>query len=241
MEEGTRKGGVGRAFATILGEWRGHNPSFGLVMDDNPRLMLFTPRIADAAAFAGPLREALSAGDIAAVVLELADADERALVNATKLLAPIAQGKGAALLVADHPEIVARGGADGAHLSDLGRLNAALDLIKSQGRIVGSGGLRLRDDAMAAAEKGVDYVLFGEQRLDGSAPPLASLIERAAWWAEIFETPCVAFASTLEALDELASTGAEFVALGEPVWTNADGPAGTVGAALQRLAYRTMA
>ncbi|MFI4994528.1 MAG: thiamine phosphate synthase [Hyphomicrobiales bacterium] len=209
--------------------------------DNRPGLMLFTPPIGDAAAFAGPLREALSGGDIAALVLDLAGTDPRGLVNAVKLLAPIAQGKGVALLVADHPEIVTRGGADGVHLSDLGSLDVALDLVKSHGGMVGAAGLQLRDDAMAAAEKGVDYVLFGEKRDDGTLPSLSSLIERVSWWAEIFETPCVAFAPSLEAIDELGATGAEFVALGEPVWTHAEGPASAVKAALQLLAHRTMA
>jgi thiamine-phosphate pyrophosphorylase len=202
----------------------------------HPRLMLFGPPISDVEIFAGSLRAALSAGDIAAVVVDLKGFDGRGLVNAVKHLAPIAQGKGAALLLTDQPESVARGGADGVHLTDPSGLAAALDLVKSKDRIVGVGGLKLRDDAMAAAEKGVDYVLFGEQRANGSFPPLASVIERVGWWAEIFETPCVAFAPDLDAVDDLAATGAEFVALGEAAWTHAGGPAAAIGSALQRLA-----
>jgi thiamine-phosphate pyrophosphorylase len=211
-------------------------------MDDKrPRLMLFTPKVTDAAAFAAPLEEALSAGDVAAVALDLADADERSLVNGLKRLAPIVQGRDAALLIVDRPQILARGGADGLHLSQPAGLGAALDFLKGQDRIVGAAGLRLRDDAMAAAEAGVDYVLFGEGRADGVFPPLASVIERTSWWAGIFETPCVAFAPELDAIDELALTGAEFVALCDPVWTHADGPTATVRSALQRLAARTHA
>jgi thiamine-phosphate pyrophosphorylase len=209
--------------------------------DHRPRLMLFSPRIGEAEAFAAPLREALSSGDVAAVVVEFASTDARVVVNALKLLAPIAQAKGAALLVADHPESVARGGADGVHISDPSMLQAALDLVKSKDRIVGVAGLKLRDDAMAAAEKGVDYVLFGERRPNGGFSPLASVVERASWWAEIFETPCVAFAPDFDAIDDLAATGAEFVAFGEPVWTHEAGPAAAVEAALQRLAHGMMA
>jgi len=47
---------------------------------------------------------------------------------------------------------------------------------------------------------------------------LTSLTERVAWWAEIFETPCVAYADTIEAAAELAASGADFVALGEAIW-----------------------
>jgi len=209
--------------------------------DDRPRLMLFTPTIADAAAFAEPLREALAAGDVAAVVAAFAESDGRSLVNSVKLLAPLAQGNGAAFLIADHPGSVARSGADGAHLSDPAALGPALELLKAQERIVGVAGLKLRDDAMAAAEKGVDYVLFGEKRAAGSFPPLASVIERVRWWAEIFETPCVAFAPELDAVDELARTGAEFVALGDTVWTHPDGPGAAVASALRRVALGTTA
>ena len=204
--------------------------------ETRPRLMLFSPRIEDAESFVAPLRDALSAGDVASVVVEIAGADARVIVNALKLLAPIVQSKGAALLVADHPESVARGGADGVHMSDPAMLQTALDLVKSKDRIVGVGGLKLRDDAMTAAEKGVDYVLFGERRPNGSFPPLASVIERASWWAEIFEMPCVAFAPDFDAIDDLAATGAEFVAFGEPAWTHEAGPASAVKAVLQRLA-----
>jgi thiamine-phosphate pyrophosphorylase len=42
-----------------------------------PRLYLVTPRVDDAAAFARELTPALAAGDIAAVLLRLADAGER--------------------------------------------------------------------------------------------------------------------------------------------------------------------
>jgi thiamine-phosphate pyrophosphorylase len=206
-----------------------------------PRLMLFTPKIADAAAFAAPLGAAMAAGDVAAVVLDLADADERSLVNAVKRLAPVVQGRDSALLIADHPQIVARGGADGLHLSQPVGLGAAFDLLRDQDRIVGAGGMRLRDDAMTAAETGVDYVMFGDRRGDGSFPPLDSVVERAIWWAGIFEVPCVAFAPELDAIDDLARTGAEFIALGEPVWTHPDGPAAIVRSALQRLASRTHA
>ena len=53
-----------------------------------PRLYLVTPRVADAAAFGAPLAAALAAGDVAAVLLRLAEADERTLINRAKELAP---------------------------------------------------------------------------------------------------------------------------------------------------------
>ncbi len=203
-----------------------------------PRLMLFSPKLTDGDAFLAPLRAALSAGEVAALVLDLADADERSLVNLVKLIAPVAQAQETAVLIVERPEIVVRAGADGVHLREPSRLDAALDLLKRQDRIVGTGGLRLRDDAMQAAEKGADYVLFGEERPEGHRPALSSVVERASWWAAIFETPCVAFAGGLDEVDDLAATGAEFVALGEALWSHPDGPAAGTTSALQRLAHQ---
>jgi len=74
---------------------------------------------------------------------------------------------------------------------------------------------------MDAGEAGVDYVMFGEPRPDGSLPPLTAVLERAGWWAEIFETPCVAYVPDAESIAALVETGAEFVALG--AWAFEDG------------------
>ena len=60
--------------------------------------------------------------------------------------------------------------------------------------------------------------MFGEPRRDGFTPPLAETIERTAWWAEIFQTPCVAFAGALDAVAPLRAAGADFVALGAAIW-----------------------
>src|SRR5579884_1628300 len=71
-----------------------------------PRLMLITPVVADAA-FAPTLKSALEAADIAAVVLRLADADERTLINRIKQFATVCQPRNVALLVEDHADLVA--------------------------------------------------------------------------------------------------------------------------------------
>ena len=73
-------------------------------------------------------------------------------------------------------------------------------------RAIGAGGIRTKDDAMTLGEAGADYLLFGEPRPDGSLPAFETVVERAAWWAEIFETPCVAYAPSLDAVRPLAAT-----------------------------------
>lgn len=203
-------------------------------------LYLITPIIEDAAAFRPLLGAACETGLVAAMLLRLAAQDERSLVNAVKTLAPAAQDHGAALVVADPgPEIdlvslVMRGGADGGHAEEPTRIKALIEGLKD-GRSTGAGGLRTKHDAMAVGEMGADYVLFGEPRPDGFVPSLDLVEERATWWAEIFQVPCVAFAPNLDAVPRLAATGAEFVALGDAVWSHAKGPAEALAQASRLL------
>ncbi|WP_454655763.1 thiamine phosphate synthase [Bosea beijingensis] len=180
----------------------------------SPRLMLVTPPVADAEAMAFRLMQAMAGGDIAAVLLRLAPGDDRSRIERVKRLAGPVQANNVALVVEDNALVATRGGADGVHLTGgPAAVSEARSSLKSE-RIIGIGGLRARHDAMDAGEAGVDYVMFGEPRPDGSLPPLAAVIERAGWWAEIFETPCVAYAPDAESIPALVETGAEFVALG---------------------------
>jgi len=208
--------------------------------EPSPRLYLVSPLLEDAS-FAPRLAEACGGGHVAAVLLRLAAADERTLVNRAKALCPAVQESGAAALIsvdgkADLAAVAARGGADGIHVrGDVALARDLRERLKAD-RAVGAGGIKTRDDAMTLGEAGVDYLMFGEPRPDGSLPSLESVTERAAWWAEIFETPCVAFAPSLEAVGPLAATGAEFIALGDAVWSHPEGPAAAVAAASQAIA-----
>jgi thiamine-phosphate pyrophosphorylase len=184
-----------------------------------PRLYLVTPQATDPDGLRERLAGALAAADVAAVLLRLAAADERSLINRVKALASVVQDKGAALVLDGHPEIVARAGADGAHLEGIDTFNAALATLRP-GRIAGCGGLDTRHDAMLAAEAGADYVMFGEPDPHGRRPSFEAISERVAWWAEVFEAPCVGFAAALDEVEPLAAAGADFVALGD--WALSD-------------------
>jgi thiamine-phosphate pyrophosphorylase len=178
------------------------------------RLMLVTPLVADADAMAFRLMQAQAGGDLAAVLLRLAEGDERSRIERVKRLAGPVQAANVALVVETSALVAARGGADGVHLTGGPEAIAeARSSLKGE-RIIGAGGLRARHDAMDIGEAGVDYVMFGEPRPDGSVPPLPAVIERAGWWAEIFETPCVAYAPDPDSVPALVETGAEFIALG---------------------------
>lgn len=174
---------------------------------------LISPVIDDPAAFRPRLSAAIAALAPASLLLRFGEGDERALINRIKALAPVAQEAGVAVLVDTSAQAAVRGGADGIHVASLGGIAAAREVMKTE-RIVGVGGLRSRHDAMEAGEAGADYVMFGEPRADGSVMAVSQLVDRAGWWAEVFETPCVAYAHDAEAVAALAWTRAEFIGLG---------------------------
>jgi thiamine-phosphate pyrophosphorylase len=197
-----------------------------------PRLYLVAPQ--DPAGLAERLAQALDAADVAAVLLRLPQADERARVNHAKALAPTVQGKGAALLLDGYPDLAARAGADGAHLNGIEAFMTALAMLKPA-RIAGCGRLASRHDAMVVAEAGADYVMFGEPDAAGHRPSRDAVIERVAWWAEVFEIPCVGYATALDDIDALVAAGADFVAVGDALFDDPRGPKAVAAEAAARL------
>jgi thiamine-phosphate pyrophosphorylase len=198
-----------------------------------PRLYLITPPVGDSESFAPVLEAALDAGDVACVLLRFLAPDEGSRKKIVRALAPLVQERGAALLLADDEQLVARAGADGAHISRPGEtFEAALDSLKPD-RIVGLGGLVTRDEAMNAGERDIDYLMFGD--LDPGGESAESVLERASWWAEIFNLPCIGVAHDLAEVEALASSGAEFVGLGPMVFSDPRGPAAAVAQAQAAL------
>jgi thiamine-phosphate pyrophosphorylase len=195
---------------------------------DNPqRFYLMLPPLQEPGDHPQHLAQALDAGDVACVLAPLAARDEGAAKKIVKALIAVTEPRGVALLI-DSASLVARSGADGAHVRVTGEtlektLGAALETLKPE-RIVGAGGLKAKHDAMVAGEFDVDYVSFGDPAPDGYTPPVEQTLERVSWWAEIFNVPCVAFAPTLADVATLAKAGADFISLGDAIWKDARGP-----------------
>ncbi|MEW6123624.1 MAG: thiamine phosphate synthase [Pseudomonadota bacterium] len=166
-----------------------------------PRLMLLLPP-----GFAPEDAVALArAGDVAAVVAGCGEGeDERARLGR---LAAALQQEGCAVVAEGRADLAKPLGLDGAHLSGLSALKAALPALRP-GLIAGIGGLSTRHDAMEAGEAGADYVLFG-----GPGVPFEETLDGISWWAELFEVPCVGVAGELSQVAALADGGADFVAL----------------------------
>ncbi|MCJ2070231.1 thiamine phosphate synthase [Methylobacterium sp. J-030] len=215
-------------------------------MSHTTRLALLGPHGLDAAAtegFVSALRIACGAGDVAAVILRLAATDERGLITQVKQVAPVAQEHGAALVVAcpgftgDLAAVAIRGGADGVHVDKPRDLKDLRDRLRD-GRILGVGGTETKHAAMEAGEAGVDYVMFGGLYPDGAAPDAEIVLSRVTWWAEIFETPCIAVATHVDAIGPLSATGAEFIGLESGLWLPVPAAVGQAQHALAQVPAR---
>lgn len=132
--------------------------------------------------------------------------------SATRPLVELAQSKGAAALLFDTPDLARQLRADGVHLPDgkdlSNRYHAARKALGGS-RIVGVH-VSSRHDAMVLGEAGADYIAFG--RSFPSQEARERQRELIAWWAELFELPCVALnADSVEEAAFLARSGADFV------------------------------
>ncbi|MEQ1769726.1 MAG: thiamine phosphate synthase [Devosia sp.] len=184
------------------------------------QFFLIAPPGAEPAQFLDPLRAALAAVPVAALLLPRGDLSDNAYKALAKAVVPVAQGLGAAVLVEGDPGLVRLTGADGLHVSgSVSEVKAAVSALKPN-YIVGAGSIESRHDAMSKGELGPDYLFFGS--VTGARPPEHR--EMARWWAELFEVPAV-FADPLANADTATSEGAEFVGLGESVWSAPEGPA----------------
>ena len=189
---------------------------------DAPRLYLITPPISDWTPYPPLFETAIAACDVACVLLRTSADDCGEKERIVRALAPMVQRHGVACLVADDPQWAVRANADGVHIDGSGeRLDVALRALQP-GHIVGAGGLPTRDAAMAAGEAGADYLMFGGPC---GPEPHEAIVERVAWWAEIFNVPCVGYAHDLGAIGDLVRAGADFIALGDAVFADPRGAA----------------
>jgi thiamine-phosphate pyrophosphorylase len=139
----------------------------------------------------------------------------------TKPIVDLVQARGVAALIEADAALARTLRADGVHLpwgrDVVSRYGTAREILGGR-FIVGADAGRFRDDAMMLGEAGADYVGFS---IPGHVEDRQSARERqlelVAWWAEIFEPPCVAFnVETVEDAAHLVLAGADFVALRPP-------------------------
>src|SRR5262245_26190293 len=117
------------------------------------RLYLITPpRLDDLAGFGRALAHALDAGDVAALQIRLKDTPDDVVAAAVDALSPIAQARGAAVILNDRPDLAARLGCDGVHVGQADAPYAEARRLMGTDRIVGVTCHDSRHLAMEAAE-----------------------------------------------------------------------------------------
>lgn len=173
------------------------------------------------------LGAALDSAEVAALRLSLPGASEDGLARAVAVVRKVTEARGVALILAGAPALAVRTGCDGVHLA-WGEMEVA-----AARRVLGDG-LQLgvfcggsRDLAMRAGEEGADYVAFGPFAggADDADPDVLG------WWAELMELPVVAEGAPNEAAcAALARARADFVTVGDAVWSAPAGAAAAVRA-----------
>ena len=103
------------------------------------QLYLITPPVIDDLdAFAALLAGALDAGPVAALQIRLTPADDAAITTAVKRLAPIAQGRGVAVILNDRPDLAAALGCDGVHVGQTDASVASARRIMGKTAMIGA-------------------------------------------------------------------------------------------------------
>ena len=196
--------------------------------------LITPPAIADIAAFAALLGDALSAAPVACLQLRLKDVRDDDILAAAAALLRVARRHDVHFLINDRPDLALKAGADGVHVGQGDASYAEARKILGPDRTVGVTCHASYHLAIEAAEAGADYVAFGAffptRTKEAPARADISLLED---WSAMTVVPCVAIGGiTAENCAPLVRAGADFLAVSGAVWDAADGPA----AGLARLA-----
>ena len=190
------------------------------------KLCLVTPPKTPAG-FDAVLDETLRTGNVAALLVDSAPpASSRAIAAAA-----VRHGI-AAIAVSSSNDAVF----DGAHVEDGAAAVGTTRLALGADKIVGTGGVSSRHEAMLLGEASPDYVFFGRLTGDNERSIHAKALELAAWWAELFEIPAMVMGGNdVASAAEASRAGIEFVALRYAVWNHAAGPTAAIAAANEIL------
>jgi thiamine-phosphate pyrophosphorylase len=206
-------------------------------MSERPsaRLYLVTPAGASLASFPDLLAQLLDAFPVACVRLASAGIGEEALMRAADTLRAVCHARDVPLLIADHFRLAARLGLDGVHLGDGSRQVRAAREELGRDAIVGAHARASRHDGMTAGEIGADYVSFGPLSASSLGDGTVAPLELFQWWSEVIEVPVVAEGGLTPDLAEDLAPHAEFLALGDEIWSAPEGPTAALAAFQKRL------
>lgn len=201
-----------------------------------PQIYLITPQVIDLELFSPVLASVLDAAPVACLRLSLATRDEEILTRSADLIREIAHARDVSVVIDTHVLLAERLGLDGVHLSDArGNIRDARKALGDDA-IVGLFAGTTRHAGISAAEAGADYVAFGP--VSGSLGDGKVADEDLfAWWSEMIEVPVVAEGGMSQAMIDKLAPVADFLALGEEIWS-ANDPAKALAAIAKSLGAR---
>jgi thiamine-phosphate pyrophosphorylase len=172
------------------------------------RLFLVVPSALDADTARACLEAAIATGDVAAIKVTGSTAEQQRLLDA--VLTP-AHRAGIAVLTENDVDLALRHKTDGVEVeAGVVRLVAARRILGKDAIVAAHCGTS-RHQAMEMAEAGANYVTLVADGEGGE-----SLI---AWWAELFEVPCVVVVDSGEAAQAIAD-GADFLVPSADMWVS---------------------
>lgn len=190
-------------------------------VEDRCRLVLIAPDLAESGVVEKAIGDALRGGDVASVILPQYGLDDNSYQKLAEQLIPIIQNSGAAALIAGETRVASRTKADGVHVSGgFDEMKNTIERLTPQ-MIVGGGRAKERHAALEIGELRPDYIFFG--RIDGDIKPEphSKNVALGRWWASLIEIPCVVMGGhDLGLVDEIAESGAEFVALRQAIFAD---------------------
>ncbi|HJT62013.1 MAG TPA: thiamine phosphate synthase [Burkholderiales bacterium] len=182
-------------------------------------LYAITPDLADTAALAAKVEQALKAGVAMLQYRNKILSKDKRLLQAREL-APLARGYGVPFIVNDDVEVALAVGANGVHLGkDDGELAAAR--AKLPGRILGASCYGDLGQARAAVHAGASYVAFGSV-FPSSTKPDAVRAPLSLFRSELGVPLCAIGGITVENAPELIAAGAHLLAVISDLFDAAD-------------------
>ncbi|MGH8517998.1 MAG: thiamine phosphate synthase [Panacagrimonas sp.] len=173
-------------------------------------LYAITPDIADTAALAAKVEQALKAGVAMLQYRNKIISKDKRLLQAREL-APLARGYGVPFIINDDVEIALAVGANGVHLGkDDGDLAAAR--AKLPGRILGASCYDDLEKAKAAVRAGANYVAFGSV-FPSPTKPQATRAPLSLFSANLGVPRCAIGGITLDNAAAAVAAGADMVAV----------------------------
>ncbi len=157
-------------------------------------------------------------GTLACVLLQ-SGPDKKVARGHAEMLLRLTRAANIPLLLEDDISAAAELGADGVHIPALEALYREARGTLGDDAIIGVDCGLSRHAGLTLGEMGVDYVAFNGSGLE----------DMIGWWSQIVTIPCVAWnVMSADAATRLSDAGADYIAMGNAIWTHSDGPASAV-------------